>query len=141
MPRRSPLPCAGVLVALGLVPLAGCGHGTYPVHGKLVYQDGQPARELAGYTVTFTSEKLGKSSVGVIKDDGTFVLGTDRREDGAVPGEYRVILTQPHPNDERRETMQPVVDPRYEEVDTSDLNATVEAKGNDFTFTLRRFKP
>ena len=37
----------------------------YPVRGKLVYADNEePVRELAGFEVIFTSEKVGKSGRG-----------------------------------------------------------------------------
>ncbi len=134
---------AVALAGLALLALAGCG-GTdrpYPVSGKLVYKDnGEPVKELAGFEVTFTSEKLGKSAVGRVAEDGTFRLTTVRENDGAWPGKYRVILNQPHPEPERGERRHPVVDLAYENPEKSDLEATVEPQDNTFTFQLRRLK-
>jgi hypothetical protein len=128
------------LAGLALAGLAGCGSGTYPVSGRLEYDDGQPITELAGSSVTFTSEKLGVEARGELQQDGSFRLGTKRTNDGAPPGTYKVIVTQPHPAPERPVTGRPVVDLAYEDPETTPLEATVEAKSNDFTFKLKRLK-
>jgi hypothetical protein len=108
-----------------------------------VYEDdGQPAKELAGFTVTFTSQALGKSAIGTIQPDGTFRLMSTKKDDGAFPGVYKVIVSQPHPEPERPERRKPVVDLVYEDPDRSPLEATVEAKTNDLApFKLKRIKP
>ncbi len=134
------------IIAVGLLlgTQTGCGSsGKYPVHGRLLYEeDGQPITELAGFSVTFTSEQLGRSSIGEIKPDGTFQLMTQQPYDGVIPGEYRVTITQPHPEPERPEKRKPFLDLMYEDPGATPLRATVEAKSdNDFTFKLRRIKP
>src|SRR5262245_38649427 len=123
----------GVAVGLGLLALAGCNTaGHYPVHGKLVYADnGEPVKELAGFEVIFTSEKLRKSARGTIQEDGSFQLGTVKENDGAVPGEYIVTLTQPFRQPERPYVGDRVVDPKYEDPATSDLKAEVKAEKNE----------
>ena len=129
--------CAG----LALMGVTWCGSsGTYPVHGKLEYEDGKPVTELDGFTVTFTSEKLGKSAVGTIQENGTFRLTSVVADDGAFPGHYKVILTQPHPERDRWEQRTPVVDPVYEDLSKTPLKADVEAKSNEFTFPLQRYQ-
>jgi len=133
-------PRAATLAGMLLIALCGCGGGTFPVQGKLLYEDGQPAKELAGSSVTFTSEKLAKSAVGTIGADGSFRLTTQRANDGAFPGKYQVIVAQPHANPERNVHGVPVVDLIYEDPHKTDLTATVEPKSNEFTFKLRRFK-
>jgi hypothetical protein len=130
---------APTLLGLALVVLTGCGAKPYPVSGKLLFEDGKPITELAGFNVSFTSQKLTKSATGVIGPDGTFKLTTVHPNDGAFPGDYDVILSQPHPNPERNEKRQPVIDFAYEDIQRSGLKATVEPKENEFTFKLRRF--
>jgi hypothetical protein len=126
---------------LVLLGLAGCGSDrTYPVRGQLLYDYGRPIQELSGSTITFTSPKLGKSATGTIEGDGSFRLTTLRPNDGAYPGTYQVVINQPHPNAERRETRKPAVDVAYEDPQRSKLEATVEPKDNEFTFKLHRFK-
>jgi hypothetical protein len=121
--------------------MAGCGSSTYPVSGVLTDESGQPLKELAGFSVTFTSEQLGRSSRGEIQPDGTFRMGTRKSNDGVYPGEYKVTLSQPHPNVERRDNRQPVVDQSYENPEQTDLTAKVAPKDNTFTFRLRRLTP
>ena len=124
-----------------LVGVAGCGSkGPYPVRGKLEYDDGKPLKELAGFRVTFTAEALGKSAIGDIQEDGTFRLTSEKPDDGAYPGEYKVIVSQPHPEPDRPEKRRPVVDLKYEDPERTDLKATVTQGPNDFTFQLKRIK-
>jgi hypothetical protein len=130
----------GLAAGLGLLILAGCG-GNQTVRGKLVYADNeQPVAELAGFDVTFTSEKLGISARGTVQADGTFQLGTDKENDGAPPGEYVVTLTQPVREPDRPYLGDPVVDRAYEDPAKSDLRAEVTSAKNDFVFKLRRIE-
>jgi hypothetical protein len=131
--------CAGLALAGG----AGCGSdGTYPVSGQLVYEDNQqPVTELAGFSVTFTSQALGKSASGTVGGDGTFRLTSVRPNDGAFPGTYKVIVSQPHPNPERVERRSPVVDLVYENPSQTPLERAVEPKSvNEFVIPLKRFQ-
>ena len=130
----------GVLLGLALLGLAGCGSkGLYPVSGQLEDDAGQPLTDLAGYTVTFTSEALGQSFRGDIQPDGTFRLGSPKAYAGALPGVYKVTVTQPHIRPERSGGGQPVVDLSYEDPGKTSLTATVEAKkDNFFPFKLKR---
>jgi hypothetical protein len=119
---------------------AGSG-GKYPVKGELQWENGRPLKELAGYDIAFSSQKLGKSARGAIKDDGTFVLGTDRDGDGAFPADYIVTVTQPHPNPERLDDKRrPVVKLDYENTEKTPLKATVREQDNYFTFKLKPIK-
>jgi len=133
--------CAlAAVVGLGLAAAGGCG-GNQTVHGKLVYADNdQPVTELAGFDVTFTSEKLGVSARGTVQEDGTFRLGTEKENDGAPPGEYVVTLTQPVREPDRPYVGDPVVDRAYEDPTKSDLRAEVTSGKNDFVFKLRRIE-
>lgn len=85
------------LLALGL--LAGCGskgaeYTVAPVKGKLTCQ-GQPVK---GGQITFRPVQAvggktgitGKPATAEVKEDGTFVLSTYGKEDGAVVGKHEV---------------------------------------------------
>ncbi len=88
-------------LSLGVVLLAatwtGCGPSgtTAPVSGTVRAQ-GQP---VSGGVVTFaplgTEATLGKPAVGAVQSDGTYVLGTDSKGDGAVMGRHRVTYSPP----------------------------------------------
>ena len=82
--------------AIALLPtLVGCGSGKFPVakaKGKVIC-NGQP---VTSGSVTFSpmgeadSLEVGKSATATVGSDGTFVLTTDNRFDGAVVGKHRV---------------------------------------------------
>ena len=56
------------LAAGGLLLLAGCGgKGLYPVEGVVQYEDGSPARELAGGTVSLESVADRSNAAGNIQ--------------------------------------------------------------------------
>lgn len=130
-----------VAAGLGLLGLAGCSSGQHPVNGKLVYADNdEPVKELAEQEVIFTSDKLGKSARGTIQPDGSFQLGTVKENDGVMPGEYVVTLTQPYREPDRPYVGDRVVDPNYEDPEKSDLRAVVKAERNEFVFKLRRIQ-
>jgi len=135
---------AACLAALSfaLIGIAGCGSGgKYRVRGKLEYEDGTALTDLAGFTITFTSEKLGRSSRAEIQPDATFELSTNQENDGAYPGEYKVTVSQPHVEPGRPEKRHPVVELIYEDPEATTLSATVEANhDNNFTFKLARIK-
>src|SRR5438477_10167409 len=82
--------------ALLLLPLvSGCGRsGPYPVEGKVVWEDGSPAKELAMAQVVFDLPEMQISSRGSIQPDGTFRLTTYKPNDGAMPGEYKVMVLE-----------------------------------------------
>src|SRR5262245_55467367 len=71
-PRTSAL-----VVAVGLLGLAGCGGPSlYPVHGKVVWENGADAQELAGGLVVCESVEGGVGARGDIEKDGSFQLST-----------------------------------------------------------------
>src|SRR5262245_35616364 len=86
----------GLLTALCFSAcLAGCGgDGIYPVEGKVVLADGSPATELKGALVTFNLPEKQTSARGNIQADGTFRLTTNRPDDGALAGEYKVLILE-----------------------------------------------
>ncbi len=92
-----------VLLALAL---CGCGDGlkqfpTAKVTGKIVCE-GQP---VPGATVSFgpmatgKTAAVGKQSIATAGQDGTFILSTYGKEDGAVVGKHSIRVAPPHPED------------------------------------------
>jgi hypothetical protein len=124
-----------VLVAWSLVilPSAGCLSGqkpTYPVQGKLVWDDGSPAKELAGGMVIFQCDTEEMSAKSSIDQEGGFTLGTYTLTDGAVAGTHKVSIAQPAAETGDYRPLE-IVDRRYESMATTDLEVTVEPKRND----------
>jgi hypothetical protein len=109
------------------------------VSGQVVYADGQPAADLVGSDVVFTSESV--SSSGVIDGEGRYTLTTHREGDGALPGTYKVVIVPPPPlaaDDPKLKPKMPrrPLPSKYTKPTTTDLSATVEAKSNDITLTI-----
>jgi hypothetical protein len=136
----------GRLVAVAVVAatLGGCGGPrVYPVSGKIVWKDGKPATELEGALLIFDLPEKQTSAQGVVLADATFQLTTSKPNDGALPGKYKVLVTErrkagsgPDPSE-----MAPgVMDIRFSDPSTSDLYATIEEKTNDITLTVERAK-
>jgi len=121
-----------------LVFLAGCQSDrtkAYPVSGVVVLENGQPATDLAGGMVTFSSSELKTSSIVEIGIDGTFQLTTLRQGDGAVPGTYEVAVESPTPETGDRKVKQVQTVPRYVCVQSQ---VTVEPKRNEIRLTVRK---
>lgn len=129
------------------VLLSGCGGGTYPVHGKVVFKGSQAAAtELAGYMITLESKSGRVSASGVVEPDGTFELSTYKPGDGLVAGKHRVALNPPMP-------LQLVEGPgakpappspipiKYGAFNTSGLEVAVERSGQEIVLEVDRAAP
>jgi hypothetical protein len=85
----------GLLVGLALLAGGGCGRGSprpVKVEGTVTL-DGQALR---GATVTFLpAQESGRSASAPTDGDGKFRLTTFKTGDGALPGEYKIMVTAP----------------------------------------------
>lgn len=126
------------LVVLMLLGTTGCGgKRLYPVTGQVVFKDGTP---LPGGWIVFepmdSAVKVGAR--GGIRPDGTFQLGTETNDDGALVGRYRVLVQPPLPLKRKEKAAAPVIHPRYLSKETTDLEYAVEAKKNHFRIEVER---
>jgi hypothetical protein len=133
-------PYRALLLGAAAFVAAGCSGGAdspSPVHGT-VYLDGKPAKELAGGTVTFNSEELNKSASGEIEADGSYRLGSLRKDDGAIPGKYLVTVSPPEVSGagERGGGSPEVKLVSFRGPENSEV--TVEQKTNDIPIHLQR---
>src|SRR5689334_2800937 len=81
--------------ALLLALVAGCAaNGPQPVDGLVVWDDGSPATELATAQVVFDLPAKQTSARGSVRADGSFRLTTFKAEDGALPGDYKVMVLE-----------------------------------------------
>jgi hypothetical protein len=138
---RAPLRCSastGLVVFLSFL-MTGCGPRTVPVTGKVTIKNDSGGK-LTGYGVMFEQAEPGAdgktlSATGEIDAEGKFVLGTHSGSDGAYPGKYRDAIT---PSSEFAEGVAPpvVIDRKYYNLQTSGLEATVEAKATEFNWEL-----
>jgi hypothetical protein len=124
---------------------AGCGESaTYPVTGQVVFEDGTPL-STGGIVLTqsTTAEGLGQNARGEIRTDGTFRLTTFKTDDGAVPGKHRVLVRAQRDQDDyikRGIIPRPVIDPRFESYQTSELEMNVKKASNEVTLVVERPK-
>lgn len=144
----------GALVLLQFVP--GCGEGKFPVRpakGKVVCG----GKSVTGGSVTFmpiaaegSGAEAGKPATATVGSDGTFVLTTHERFDGAIVGKHRVQYTGPE--DEQKEEdetapsseEEPAAKPKRARaqdksqcVQKGEITVEVKADGeNDFTIEL-----
>jgi hypothetical protein len=128
-------PRAWLLFALCLPALTGCGgEGLYPVSGKVVYKDGKPVT--AGFVIFEpVSQKI--SARGEIRTDGSFQVSTRRENDGALEGEYKVLI-RPPPLPEEGKARPAPIHPRFQNLDTTPFHFTVtrDRKKNHFTLEV-----
>ena len=83
----------GLLVSGLMITAIGCGPKVYPVKGKVTFED-KPMPW--GGSIAFVpqgTEKL-REAGGIIDEDGNFFLTTEKPGDGAMAGEYRVVIQQ-----------------------------------------------
>ncbi|QDU53844.1 hypothetical protein [Aeoliella mucimassa] len=148
--RNPKLPARWMLLAALLTGcLQGCDSGrpaVYPVTGSVSYSNGMPLR--TGY-VEFLPTAGGPSARAAIERDGTFALSTYGSDDGAIAGDYIVLVTQSTPpmNAEVARKLGPehedhsasiqVVSLKYASRTTSDLKCTVAKQSeNHFELTV-----
>ncbi len=129
-----------IFLAASIITLAmsGCGKAQ-PVHGKIVYPDGSPAKELAGHLIMFQSVEHKVSASGVIGPEGTFTVGTETETDGAMLGKQRIAIAPP-----AREIMKPqikqVIPDWYGSFETSKLEIEIKSGTNTPTITVEKLK-
>ena len=73
------------------------------------------------------------SARGEIKSDGTYQLGTFGNNDGAMEGEYKVVIAPPPLPEEGKKARSPI-SPKYQSLELTPLKFTVtkESRKNKF---------
>jgi predicted small lipoprotein YifL len=130
---------AYLLIAVVLLALAGCGGPRlYPVHGKVTWENGSEARELAGGLVICESADGKLGARGDIEKDGSFRLSTNKPGDGILPGKYRVAVVEYSP---KEPPPPPTIDRAFTRVDASGLEINVDGTKNEVTLKVRHAPP
>jgi hypothetical protein len=107
----------------------------YPARGKAEFA-GKPMAQ-ATIFLNPIGEKDPKLPIprGVVQEDGSFVLGTYAKDDGAPAGDYAVTVQwfRPNANPNREGLAAPVslLPPRYANAKSSGLNVRIETGDND----------
>jgi hypothetical protein len=120
---------------------SGCGSKRYKVTGSVTYDDGSPVE--AGTVIgeaTVNEKPVGVQ--GNIARDGTFCLGSNRPGDGALPGNYRVLVMPVALGDaELAAGKRPAVGGKYTKFETSGITFEVKREANVLNITVERPKP
>lgn len=144
--RRAVQAARLALIAAFCLLAVGCGESlprTIPVRGKVTWQ-GKP---LGTGSVTFTPVESDagaplRPARGVLNPDGTYRLSTFRTYDGAMPGQYAVVVTSYTTNPPLDPTSAPpkwLIPEKYGKSDTSGLSAAIPADTDgelEFNFDL-----
>ncbi len=145
MPRRRLHPLGLILLAAAV----GCGESrvaTYPVSGGVKFDSGE-AVSLG--MVEFRPNAGGPIARGKLDQFGRFKLRTFVADDGAVVGEYQIVVVQHLPPAssaaapaEHAEHESMLVAPEFASYATSGLTAVVKpGESNDVSLVVRRHKP
>jgi hypothetical protein len=127
--------CQGLVFSWFIVLTAGCGSGNqFPVSGKVVHKDGTP---ITAGMVVFEPLNQKISARGEIKSDGTFQIGTHGNNDGAMEGEYKVVIAPP-PLPEEGKRFRAPISQKYQSLETTPLKFTVtkDARKNKLNINL-----
>ena len=132
-----------VLAALLAATLTGCGNGTVPVNGTLVFSDNeQPVTGLDQWVVTMELTEKKLSANGILQSDGAFRVGMFEEGDGAVPGTYRVVITPPIASlTSDGPIPKPIIDPATRRLQTTPLEITVKPGMGDVLLKVDRARP
>ena len=125
------------ITALGWSGCSSSGPERVEVTGRVVFTDGTP---LPLGIIEMQHVDLPWTARGEVKGDGEFEVSTLSPGDGAVPGRYRVAITQliiaedlgseSHDHGHR-------LDPKYFRPETSELEVVIESgKSNRLTLTV-----
>ena len=130
-----------MLAALAfLAGVAGCRGGQYPVHGRVVYEDGSPVTEGIVIGEKVEGDRRVKAQ-GSVQSDGTFSWGTQSPGDGAEPGKYRVVVVPRAVGEkEASQGVRPAVDRKFSNPQTSGIDFEVKPGRNELDITVTKPK-
>jgi hypothetical protein len=131
----------GILLAQGLMVLAGCGaKESHQVSGLVQYIDGSPisggVRVIRFQPTDDTSAKIRKAASAEIAPDGSFELFTRRPGDGVFRGKYAVtfsVLTQPLGG-------KSLIPAKYSDIQSTPFIVEVDDDKTDLKFELEKAK-
>jgi hypothetical protein len=125
---------------LAFVLLAGCGSGRSTVTGTVTYEDGTPVESGVVIGEATVDGKL--VAVQAAIRNGAFSWGGAKEGDGALPGQYRVIVLPESLSEyQLSQGMTPAIDGKYGKYETSGLSFEVKHGKNQFDIKVTRPKP
>lgn len=134
--------CASLFVLFAL-SVVGCGSGsppaappaTTPVGGKVYLPSGSV---LTGGRVVFKPKIKGnQEAIGEINTDGSFKLTSYNKDDGALAGEYVVVIDKTSYKSGSAVEVRANIAAKYLNESTSDLVVTVSESQSDYPIRLK----
>lgn len=127
-----------------LLLLATCGCGSYqptpppttmPVFGKVTLANGSP---LTGGRVVFKPKNKGRQeAVAEVDKDGSYMLSSYSKDDGAAPGEYTVVVEKISYKTGSAVEVRADVPKKYLSDSTSDMVVIVQEGQTDYPIRLK----
>lgn len=142
---------AQVIAVAGFWSLVGCSGGpTMPTRAPVsgvVKLNGQPVAKVSVQFIPLDEAK-GRSASGQADANGKYVLQTFEPNDGALPGEYKIVVNSP-PDEAKAFKDKKVeftgtkdaggvkIPAKYSDPKQTDLKATVKSGNNDIPLDLK----
>jgi hypothetical protein len=132
------------LLIVAIIVAGGCGSKRppmYPAGGTVTYPDGKPFG--AGHVeFRHVDPNVRVLTQGQIQPDGSFKLSTYKADDGAVEGDYQVLVAPMMPStDAEARSLSSLIDPRFTQFDTSGWKFTVTRDPAKNQFALQVSRP
>ena len=133
-----------LIFVTALALAVGCDRGprTYPVNGKVVFEDGSPLTTGGVvFSELMSSEAAGANARGAIDEAGNFQLTTFKDNDGALAGKHRFLVRADRDAEDytkRGIIPRPVIAERFESYDTAELEFRIEEGNNDLTLVVAK---
>ncbi|MGL4594114.1 MAG: hypothetical protein ACRCUY_05235 [Thermoguttaceae bacterium] len=122
-----------------ILSMNGCSNKV-PLKGKVTFSDdGTPL----SYGIVCFVGSDGSLSRGHLNQDGTYVISSTGRNDGLPKGKYKVYLVSAEivsSDKNGNSTYTPLIAPKYETVDTTDIECEVTSSLRNFDFKVERVK-
>ena len=131
-----------LLVMIAIFGLVGCSdteRPIYPVRGIVRFPDGKVLRDGSVEFEIIGVEKP-VTATGKVQPDGSFVLGTYQRDDGALVGKHRVVVVSNNNSGSLHErpgfVQESVLHEKYRSYRSSGLTYEVKPETNNFVIEV-----
>jgi hypothetical protein len=111
----------------------GCGKAgpeLYPVEGKVTMNGQAPEGATVVLVPSSGTIEVANQPTGVVSSDGTFKLQTYPHGEGALPGDYKVLVTWLPPDARKQEKPINKAPVKYADPKTTPLSATIKEGQN-----------
>lgn len=125
-----------VVVFLCILSMFGCSNGHVSLQGRVTYSDNDEPLETG--TVCLVSPT--RIAQGIIGENGRYIVGSYKQNDGLLPGDYRIYVAGSERLTDPNNPMSavPLIDPKFSQAKTSEIVLSVDGKTKTFDFKVDR---